>query len=58
VTAADLTDTAALCGRFSVGDDQPPRTLGWILVYVLQEYARHAGHLDIARELIDETLGE
>jgi Protein of unknown function (DUF664) len=33
-------------------------TLAWILTYVLQEYARHAGHLDVARELIDGTTGE
>jgi hypothetical protein len=58
VTAADLTDTAALGGRFNAGDEKPPPTLGWILVYVLQEYARHTGHLDVVRELIDETLGE
>jgi hypothetical protein len=25
---------------------------------VLQEYSRHAGHLDVARELIDGTTGE
>ena len=24
----------------------------------LQEYARHAGHLDVARELADATVGE
>jgi hypothetical protein len=58
VTAADLADTAALGGRFNAGDEKPPPTLAWILVYVLQEYARHAGHLDIVRELMDETLGE
>ena len=28
-----------------------PATLGWICFHVLQEYARHAGHLDIAIEL-------
>jgi hypothetical protein len=38
------------------GDSRP--TLAWILAYVLQEYARHAGHLDIARELIDGSTGE
>jgi uncharacterized damage-inducible protein DinB len=43
-------------GRFPV-DSQPP-TLGWILLHVLQEYARHAGHLDAARELIDGAVGE
>ena len=34
----------------------PP--LAWILAYVVQEYARHAGHLDVARELIDQVVGE
>ena len=31
-------------------DDEPP-TLAWICFHVLQEYARHAGHLDVAVEL-------
>jgi hypothetical protein len=40
-------------------DDSRPRpTLAWTLVYVLQEYSRHAGHLDIARELADGATGE
>lgn len=38
---------AAPGGRF--GDDAP--TLGWICFHVLVEYARHAGHLDVAAEL-------
>jgi uncharacterized damage-inducible protein DinB len=41
-------------GRF---DDEPP-TLAWICFHVLQEYARHAGHLDIAVELAGGDLGE
>ena len=43
-------------GRFASGGELP--TLHWILLHVLQEYARHAGHLDIVRELSDGTLGE
>jgi Protein of unknown function (DUF664) len=43
-------------GRFADGDRRP--TLAWVLFHVLQEYARHAGHLDIARELLDGTTGE
>jgi hypothetical protein len=58
VSTADLGDVARLGGHFQRDDPKPPPTLGWILVYVLQEYARHAGHLDIARELIDGTGGE
>lgn len=42
-----LTATASPGGRFA---DDPP-TLEWICFHVLAEYARHAGHLDIAVEL-------
>jgi len=38
------------------GDDPP--TLERVLFHLLQEYARHVGHLDVARELIDGTVGE
>ena len=41
-------------GRF---DDEPP-TLAWICFHVLQEYARHAGHLDVAVELAGGPTGE
>jgi uncharacterized damage-inducible protein DinB len=53
---ADLADLAAVGGRYSDGDRRP--TLAWVLFHVLQEYARHAGHLDIARELADGATGE
>jgi len=56
VTNADLSDRAALGGRFSEGDQAP--SLAWILAHVFEEYARHAGHLDIARELADGATGE
>lgn len=59
VLAAEPADVAATGGRFAAGDtERPPPTLAWTLVYVLQEYARHAGHLDIARELADGATGE
>jgi uncharacterized damage-inducible protein DinB len=41
-------------GRFATD----PPTLGWILLHVLQEYARHLGQLDIVCELIDGRTGE
>src|SRR5216117_3531157 len=53
---AELSDVAAVGGRFAAGDRRP--TLAWILFHVLQEYARHAGYLDIARELVDGATGE
>jgi hypothetical protein len=35
----------------------PPPTLGWVLCHLVQQAARHAGHLDIVRELIDGSVG-
>lgn len=56
VEAHDLSDRAATGGRFRAGDTAP--TLVAILFHVMQEYARHLGHLDVARELIDGTIEE
>jgi hypothetical protein len=42
-SAAELTDVSIPGGRFSDNDSRPLPTLAWILTYVLQEYARHAG---------------
>jgi hypothetical protein len=53
---ADLSDIAAVGGRFSA-EHRPP-SLAWILAHVFEEYARHAGHLDVARELADGATGE
>ena len=32
-------------------------TLRWLLTHMIEETARHAGHLDITRELIDGKIG-
>jgi hypothetical protein len=57
IAGARLEDQAAtLGGRVPAEEDRP--TLIWILFHLLQEYARHVGHLDIARELADGTIGE
>ena len=34
------------------GSDEPP-TVRWCVLHMIEETARHAGHLDIARELLD-----
>jgi uncharacterized damage-inducible protein DinB len=34
-----------------------PVTLRWIVVHLIEEVARHAGHADILRELIDGQTG-
>jgi uncharacterized damage-inducible protein DinB len=37
--------------------EQRPTTLRWVLTHLVEETARHAGHLDITRELIDGQTG-
>jgi uncharacterized damage-inducible protein DinB len=50
----DLSAEASPGGRFAAD----PPTLEWICFHVLAEYARHAGHLDIAVELAGGHVGE
>lgn len=38
------------------GRDRP--TLRWVLAHMIEETARHNGHLDLLRELADGTTGE
>jgi hypothetical protein len=33
-------------------------TLRWIMVHLVEEYARHCGHADLIREAIDGTTGD
>ncbi|MGQ0833200.1 MAG: DinB family protein [Microthrixaceae bacterium] len=51
IAAADLDDQC----RAVSGDDVV--NLRWIVAHLLEETARHAGHADILRELIDGQTG-
>jgi uncharacterized damage-inducible protein DinB len=51
-----LDAPSAVGGRFPTAEVAPP--LGRILFHLLQEYARHLGHLDVVRESLDGTTGE
>jgi len=46
----DLASPAARPGRTRV-------TMRWALTHMVEETARHAGHLDILRELVDGSTG-
>ena len=35
-----------------------PVSLRWVLIHMIEEYARHNGHADLLRERIDGRLGE
>jgi uncharacterized damage-inducible protein DinB len=55
VTAlADSLDDLSLTGKFH----GQPYTLRWMILHVIEETARHAGHADLLREAIDGTVGE
>lgn len=51
VTAIDLgpPDNPERYGR---------RSLRWIMVHMIEEYARHCGHADLLREAIDGEVGD
>ena len=48
----------ALDGRHSAWGGQGRVSLRWVLVHMIEEYARHNGHADLIRESIDGQTGE
>jgi hypothetical protein len=52
VAAAPTLD--APCRRLDV---DAPVNLRWVLMHLLEETARHAGHADVLRELLDGVTG-
>lgn len=53
IDAADLDDLGQKPRR---NTGRRP-SLRWVIVHMIEETARHAGHADILRELVDGTLG-
>jgi len=51
VAGASSFDDVAANGRDTI-------SLRWILVHMIEEYARHNGHADFLREQIDGAVGE
>lgn len=54
---AIIDDTASLDELCRNLGDDTPLNLRWVLLHLLEETARHAGHADILRELIDGETG-
>jgi hypothetical protein len=52
--AADSLDDVSLAGKFQ----GKPYTLRWMMLHMIEETARHAGHADLLREAIDGSTGE
>jgi hypothetical protein len=55
VEGHELDDTGRPGERW---EGAPPPALRRVLLHLMQEYARHCGHLDIVRELADGSTGE
>lgn len=55
VAAAASLDELAVAGQNQAGE---PFTLRWILFHMIEETARHNGHVDLLREAIDGLTGE
>jgi hypothetical protein len=55
--AAPLPPSARPRGRHGGPEMDEPPDVRWIVLHMIEETARHAGHLDIARELIDGQTG-
>jgi len=55
ITSHDLGDVGQPGDRWS---GKEPASLERVLFHLLQEYARHVGHLDIVAELATGTVGE
>ena len=52
---AEATSVEQLAAR--TRPTEPTRTLRWVLVHMVEETARHAGHADILREQLDGSTG-
>lgn len=50
-------DDLATLGRGVGRRSSERRTVRWVLVHMIEETARHAGHLDILREELDGVVG-
>ncbi|WP_240641398.1 DinB family protein [Nocardioides ferulae] len=53
---AEITDLDHLAARQRRSGERA--SLRWILLHMIEEYARHAGHADLIRESIDGQTGE
>jgi len=61
VRSREVVEQAASLDQLSVATSRRtgrPWDLRWVLLHMIEETARHAGHADLLREAIDGTVGE
>lgn len=57
IAASDAVLDAATSYDLASAAPIRPTTLRWIVFHLIEELARHVGHMDITRELIDGRIG-
>jgi uncharacterized damage-inducible protein DinB len=61
VWLAECDASRATAARYELDDAGSgrgaPYTLRWIYTHMVEEYARHNGHADLIRELVDGSVG-
>ena len=58
VVAEALAGPGGLDATHPAWGGQGHPSLRWVLVHMIEEYARHNGHADLLREAIDGSVGE
>lgn len=58
ITATAIAEPAGLDALSVTAHTSNEFSLRWILVHMIEEYGRHAGHADLIRESIDGHVGE
>jgi uncharacterized damage-inducible protein DinB len=58
VRARELTAAAASLDVTGDRDGRGTFSLRWVLIHMIEEYARHNGHADLIRERIDGATGQ
>jgi hypothetical protein len=53
-----IASAAASLDATSASTEKPTVSLRWIMIHMIEEYARHNGHADLLREQIDGAVGE
>ncbi|HEY3843216.1 MAG TPA: DinB family protein [Acidimicrobiales bacterium] len=53
-----ITAEAESLDVLSTSPERETRDLRWIMVHMIEEYARHNGHADLLRECIDGVVGD
>jgi hypothetical protein len=54
----EIASTAESLDVLTVSPERKTRDLRWVMVHMIEEYARHNGHADLLRECIDGVVGD